>query len=918
MPAKRIAWFQELTKKDIPIAGGKGANLGELTGMGLPVPQGFCITAQVYFDYINRTGLRKKILDILKGLDVDDTEKLETASRMIREVMTRSPMPQDIKEEIRDAYRRLCVLEGNQVYVAVRSSATAEDLPEASFAGQQETYLDVQGENELIKAVRKCWASLFTPRAIFYREKKKFSHEQVGLSAIVQKMVDSEVAGVMFTVEPTGQREEIIIEAGYGLGEAVVSGKITPDTYTLDKSTLEIKNRKISKQEQMITRSNITIGTTVKDIPPDKQEAQKLMDSKIKELAKMGNFIEKHYGHPQDIEWALKKGKLFILQSRAITTLGMKKEEKKEKKKAEEKQGEVIAKGLSASPGIKKGKVRVVMSMDDLHKVEKGDILVTPMTNPDMVPAMGKASAIVTNDGGTTSHAAIVSREMGVPCVVGTGDITKLVKDGDEITVDATNGIIYRGSIEIAEEEKDIHAMEAEFADLPKTKIKVYMNLGIPDLADKYKDYPIDGIGLLREEFIIATFVKEHPLKLIEENRGQVFVDKLVEGVSKVAETFAPRPVVLRLSDFKTDEYHDLDGGEKYEEKEENPMMGWRGCSRYYHEDYAKAFLLEVEAIKKIREKHKNVWIMLPFVRTVNELKKVEKILTDHGIKRGPDFQLWVMAEIPSNALLAEEFAKYCDGFSIGSNDLTQMTLGVDRNSELLGMMGLFDERNAAVKKAISMIIKGAHSQGITVSICGQAPSNYPDFTKFLVEEGIDSISVNPDAVVKVRKTIAKVEGGEITEEEKPPEEPEKEEEKEPALFEETPAEEEKKEEPEEEKEPASGERQKKLDSVIAAIREVDGKKEPEEKPTEVPFDWGKEDQPEEEKEPEKTEGEKPEEEKEEEPEKEEKTKEKEPEEKTPEEKKEEESMEKPKVEENTPTEEKPKEKKKKSLFPFF
>ncbi|MCD4740096.1 phosphoenolpyruvate synthase [archaeon] len=893
MAEKRIAWFQELSKKDIGIAGGKGANLGELTQVGLPVPQGFCVTAQVYFDYINRTGLKSKIADLLKGLDVDDTTKLSETSKQIRDIMTRSPMPQDIKEELRDAYRRLCVLEGNQVYVAVRSSATAEDLPEASFAGQQETYLDIQGENELIKAVRKCWASLFTPRAIFYREKQGFDHNKVGLSAVIQKMINSEVAGVMFTTDPTGQKRQIIIEAGYGLGEAVVSGKITPDTYIIDKDTYEIKSRKISKQEDMITRSNITIGTTVKPIPQDKQQAQKLMDGKIKELSKMGNFIEKHYGHPQDIEWAINKGRLYILQSRAITTLSTKKVES-----AEIKEGEIIAEGLPSSPGVKKGKVCIVINMKDLSKVQKGDILVTTMTNPDMVPAMSKAAAIVTEDGGMTSHAAIVSREMGVPCIVGTGSITKVVKDNDEITVDATHGKVYKGYVDTGEEEKDIHAIEAEFANLPKTKTKLYLNLAIPDLAQKYKDYPVDGIGLLREEFIVTTFIKEHPMKLIEEGRQQEFVDKLAEGVGKIAEAFAPRPVVMRLSDFKTDEYHDLPGGEKYEEKEENPMMGWRGCSRYYHEDYHPAFLLEVEAIKKIREKHKNLWVMLPFVRTINELKKVEKILSDHGIKRGGDFQLWVMAEIPSNALLAEEFAKYCDGFSIGSNDLTQMTLGVDRNSELLGLMGLFDERNAAVKKAISMIIQGAKKQGITVSICGQAPSNYPDFCKFLVKEGITSISVNPDAVAKTRRVIAEAEKsleppepsehGTLKREKQ--DEPQKTEEEPKKQEEETPKEpkpEEKQEEskPEEKKEePKPWETPKKEESTEDTPKEP----KPEEEKKKEKIDelasslrWGEEKQTEEIKKVEETD-----------------------------------EIKKPEIEEKPP--EKPKEEKKKKLFPFF
>jgi len=749
--SKKIVWFKDLTKNDISIAGGKGANLGEMSHVGLPVPPGFCITAQAYFEYINKTGVKAKIMELLSKVDVEDSNNLNEVSKRVKETIISSPMPQDLMDDITDAYRELCKMEGEEVYVAVRSSATAEDLPEASFAGQQETFLDVQGESELIKAVRKCWASLFTPRAIFYREKKGFSHEKVGLSAIVQKMVRSEVSGVMFTVDPTGRTDDLIIEAGYGLGEAIVSGTVTPDTYVIDKQNLEIKSKKISKQERMIVRSEKSMGTTFKEVAPDKKNAQKLPDSKIKELARLGKIVEQHYGFPQDIEWALEEGKLYIVQSRAVTTLGLK-EKHKEKN---ELKGKVIAEGIPASPGIGKGHVEIVHGPEDLYKVKKGDVLVTVMTNPDMVPAMTKAAAIVTDEGGMTSHAAIVSREMGVPCVVGTDKITEIVKDGDNITVDGTNGLVYEGLLEVKQQKVSI---EEQFKDLPKTKTKVYMNLGVPDLAEKYAKYPVDGIGLLREEFTIATYVKEHPLKLIEEGRGEVFVEKLVEGIEKVAKAFYPRPVVLRLSDFKTDEYRELEGGEKYEIAEANPMIGWRGCSRYYHPNYKRAFLLEVEAIKRVRQKYENVWVMLPFVRTVDEVKKVEKIFEEQGLKRGPTFKLWLMAEIPSNALIAEEFAEHCDGFSIGSNDLTQLVLGVDRNSDTLGKMGLFNERNLAVKKAIEMIIKGAHAKGKTVSICGQAPSNYPDFTEFLVRNGINSISVNPDAVAKTRRVVAEME----------------------------------------------------------------------------------------------------------------------------------------------------------------
>ncbi|MFC2175150.1 phosphoenolpyruvate synthase [archaeon] len=745
-----IVWFKDVSKGDIPTVGGKGANLGEMANAKFPIPGGFILTAQTYFSYVKRSGIQKRIIELANSVDVNDTAELQATARKIQETILGAPMLRDIADDIKDEYNKLCKQRGGQVYVAARSSATAEDLPEASFAGQQATYLDVQGENELIKAVRKCWASLYTPRAIFYRVTQGFPHEQVGIAVVVQEMVKSEVAGVMFTSEPTGMRpNELVIESAYGLGEAVVGGKVTPDTYIIDKKNVEIKTKKTSTQKEMIVRNERGLGTVVAPVPPIKQSLQKLPDNLIIELAEIGKKIEAHYNSPQDIEWGLQDGKLFILQSRAITTLQMKKGE------GVKPTGEELTRGLGASPGVGSGIVKMVHSMEDLPKVQKGDILVTEMTNPDMVPAMQRAAAIVTDEGGITCHAAIVSRELGIPCIVGTENITDLVRDGDKITVDATNNVVYKGIIGI---ESEAELTPEELASAPKTKTHIYLNLGVPEMAEKYKDYPVDGVGLMREEFIIATYVKEHPLKLIREGRQQVFIDKLSEGISIVAAAFSPRPVVLRMSDFKTNEYRDLEGGEEFEPEEDNPMIGWRGASRYHHEDYKDAFVLELKAIKKARETHKNIWIMLPFVRTVKEVQEVEAIMKTEGLERGHDFKLWMMAEIPSNALMAEEFADYVDGFSIGSNDLTQLVLGVDRDSEILGKMGLFDERNAAVKKAIKMIIAGAHKKGKTVSLCGQAPSNYPDFAEFLVEEGIDSMSINADAVVKVRTVVAAAE----------------------------------------------------------------------------------------------------------------------------------------------------------------
>jgi pyruvate,water dikinase len=748
---KQIVWFEEVGRGDVGIVGGKGANLGEMARSGFPVPPGFVVTAQTYFDFVKRTGVWPRILDVLEGLDVEDTQALQAASRKISDIILSAPMPTDIYDAVVVAYRNLCNKRRQQVYVAARSSATAEDLPEASFAGQQATFLDVLGENDVVKAVRRCWASLYTARAIYYRVQQRFDHSKVGIAVAVQEMVRSEVAGVMFTSEPTGSKpEQLIIEAAYGLGESVVGGRVTPDTYLVNKKTMDLLSKKIAPQKKMIVRNERGIGTSTIDVPPIRQALQKLPDSKIKELARIGMDLERHYNFPQDVEWALQEGKLYIVQTRAITTLKM------EKKAVGELKGEELVHGLAASPGIASGTVRVVKAMSDLSKVVKGDVLVTRMTTPDYVPAMRRAAAIVTDEGGITSHAAIVSRELAVPCIVGSEKATHVLTEGEVVTVDAVHGIVYKGVVGVEEAKLEPQALAA----LPATKTKIYINLGVPELAEKYKGLPVDGIGLMREEFIIATYIKIHPLKLIKDGRQEFFINKLAEGIAAVARAFSPRPVVLRLSDFKSNEYRELEGGEEFEPREENPMLGWRGASRYYSDAYRDAFKLELRAIKKVRDEMglRNLWVMIPFTRTVDEVIRIEQMMREEGLSRGADFKLWLMAEIPANALLAEEFAEHCDGFSIGSNDLTQLTLGVDRDSDVLGRMGLFDENNEAVKKAIRLIIKGAHAKGRTVSLCGQAPSNYPEFARFLVAEGIDSISVNPDAVASVKKTVAEAE----------------------------------------------------------------------------------------------------------------------------------------------------------------
>ncbi len=743
---KYILWFNEISKNDIPSAGGKGANLGEMTQVGLPVPPGFVVTAQTYAEFLRRTGLDKLIYPILSSTNVDNTEQLEENAKRVRNMILSAKVPMDIQMYIIEAYRKLSNQLGGEPFVAVRSSATAEDLPGASFAGQQETYLDVKGERDLLKAVLKCWASLFTARAVFYRTKQGFPHEKVKIAAVIQKMVESEVSGVMFTASPTGDTSKVVIEAAYGLGEVVVGGKVTPDTYVFDKKTGGIVSKHIAKQTWKLSRSKSGIGIERYDITEDMQQRQKLPDDKIIELAKLGLKTESHYGYPQDMEWAYEKGKLYIVQARAITTLKL-----GEKIKKEEVKGHIITKGLPASPGVVTGPVKIVLDLSELEKVQKGDVLVTKMTNPDMVPAMKKAAAIVTDEGGMTCHAAIVSRELGIPSVVGTGNITELVNDGDLVTVDATKGLVYKGKVEI-----EVESLEGE---VPETKTKVYLNLGIPDMAEKYAKLPVDGVGLMREEFIIATSIKKHPLKAIEESKEGEWIDKLAEGITRVCKAFYPRPVVMRFSDFKTNEYKGLEGGDKYEPEEDNPMLGWRGCSRYYSPKYEPAFRLELKAVRKVRDSGlDNLWVMLPFVRKQEEVSKILGIMKEEGLERGDKFKVWIMAEVPSVALLSDEFADLVDGFSIGSNDLTQLVLGVDRDSEMLGKMGLFDERDPAVKKAISMIIKGARAKGKTVSLCGQAPSNYPEFARFLVEQGITSISVNPDAFAKVKRVVAEAE----------------------------------------------------------------------------------------------------------------------------------------------------------------
>jgi pyruvate,water dikinase len=779
-----VLWFESLRKTDIPSVGGKNANLGEMTSAGIPVPPGFAITAYSYKKFIEETGISSKIYEIIKETvtNPNDPKQYEIASRKIRELIEATPMPKDIENAVKAAYEELCrKLNVKEVFVAVRSSATAEDLADASFAGQQETFLNIKGADEVLGATVKCWSSLFTPRAIFYRTEKGFAHEKVFISVGVQKMVNSRAAGVIFTINPvTGDNSQIVIEGNHGLGEAVVSGAVTPDDFVVDKKTLNIVERRLAKKTVQYIRDPNTGKTVHSEVPIEKQEQPCINDEEILKLGDLAKRIEEHYGKPQDIEWAIDRdlsfpSNMFIVQSRPETVWTQKAAEAPPKGEAERiKRTEmlnVVVKGIAAgkrSFGV--GVAKVVKDTEEAGKVmQKGDILVTDMTNPDYVPFMKLAGAIVTDKGGVTCHAAIVSRELGIPCVVGTGNATKLMFTGKEYTVDSKSGIVYEGVLQTLTDQlssaagataSNPTASGGIFQSVPVTATKIYMNLGVPEKVEDYKDLPFEGIGLMRMEFILASYIGEHPMSFVETGRSQVFVDKLAEGIATVARAIQPRPVVVRFSDFKTNEYRELKGGDKYEIVEANPMLGWRGCSRYISEWYEKAYRLECQAIRKCRREWglKNVWVMLPVVRTVWEAKKVLEIMREEGLERSKDFKVWFMAETPSIAILADEFSKLCDGFSIGSNDMTQGILMIDRDSERLGLMGYFDERDPAVERIIAHLIKVAHENGVTVSICGEGPSNLPDFAEFLVRVGIDSISVNNDAVISTKRLVASIE----------------------------------------------------------------------------------------------------------------------------------------------------------------
>ena len=739
---KPVVWFEEITRADVAVAGGKGANLGEMTNAGIPVPPGFIVTATAYFDFLTQTGITDGIRGQLSNLNVNDTKQLQRVAGRIQQIIMDAAFPLELDGQIRQAYLKM-----GRGLVAVRSSATAEDLPEASFAGQQATFLNVEGEEGVLKAVQKCWASLFNARAMFYREENHFDHLKVGIAVPVQRMVQSEASGVMFTVEPSNSNPRVIvIEAIKGLGEAIVSGDVTPDHYDVEKDTLVITNKEIKEQHWKLAKTEDSTdgeGNAKVYLTPREGREQKILDEDILLLAKIGRQLEEHYQYPQDIEWAKQDGKIYIVQTRPVTTLEINAEE------TEEIKAPVLMVGSPASPGVASGRVRIVRDPSEIHLVLQGEILVAEMTTPDFVPAMKRAAAIVTDRGGRTAHAAIVSRELGIPCVVGAENATKTLRDGQVISVDGSRGKVYEGTVHVATAAKTSRA-RGEI----RTRTKLLVNLAQPDLAERVAERDVDGIGLLRAEFMVAQ-IGEHPSYMVTQGRGQEFVDKLADGLVQFVKPFYPRQVVYRTNDFKTNEYRALTGGDQYEAIEENPMLGYRGTSRYIAD--IETFKLELAAIKKVREQYDNLWVMLPFVRTPAELAKTVSILSEEGLKRGPNFKLWMMVEVPSNVILLEKFlAVGIDGISIGSNDLTQLILGVDRDNSKLG--DVFDERDEAVLWGLERAVKVSGAMGITSSICGQAPSVYPEITQKLVEWGITSVSVSPDMIDQTRDIIAGVE----------------------------------------------------------------------------------------------------------------------------------------------------------------
>lgn len=778
--------LDKLGKHDIDKVGGKNASLGEmishLSDLGVSVPGGFATTSEAFNKFLHDTGLNDKINDALKGLNVDDVHALADTGKKIRDMIIEQELPKDLEQEIRDAFTTMSG--GQDIAVAVRSSATAEDLPDASFAGQQETFLNIRGIDNILIAIKEVFASLYNDRAIAYRVHKGFEHAGVALSAGVQRMVRSETgtSGVMFTIDTeSGFDDVVFITASYGLGEMVVQGAVNPDEFYISKSLLNngkpavIRRNLGSKQQKMVYADAFSAGKSVKIVPVEKAERNQfsLSNDELTELAKQALIIEQHYGHAMDIEWAKDgdNGKLYIVQARPETVKSRENHNLMERYLLKET-GDIICEGRSIGQRIGAGTVRIVNSIHEMDKVQEGDVLVSDMTDPDWEPVMKRAAAIVTNRGGRTCHAAIIARELGVPAIVGCGNATELLTDGQAVTVscaEGDTGFIYDGKLDFEVQNNSIDLM-------PELAFKVMMNVGNPDRAFSFAQIPNKGIGLARLEFIINRMIGVHPKALLNMNTlpreivqainermagyatpVDFYIDKLVEGISTLAVAFRNQPVIVRMSDFKSNEYANLIGGKLYEPSEENPMLGFRGASRYVSENFRDCFELECRALKRVRDDMglTNVEIMIPFVRTTTEAAKVLELLEKNGLKRGENgLRVIMMCELPTNALLAEDFLQYFDGFSIGSNDLTQLTLGLDRDSGIVSQ--LFDERDPAVKKLLKMAIDACNAQGKYIGICGQGPSDHPDLAMWLMEQGISSVSLNPDSVLDTWFFLAK------------------------------------------------------------------------------------------------------------------------------------------------------------------
>ena len=782
---KYLKFFEELSIDDIPQVGGKNASLGEmyhhLRPQGVNLPNGAATTADAYRYFLDSAGLNEGIRQTLEGLDVSNVHDLAARGAAIRDMIVKAQLPQDFEEEIKRGYLELCQKCGHDgdMVVAIRSSATAEDLPNASFAGQQATFLNIKGQNEVVQSVKECIASLFTDRAIVYRVTNGFDHMKVALSVGIQQMVAvrSECAGVMFTIDTeSGFKNAVVVSSIYGLGENIVQGHVSPDEFIVFKPTMAILKKHLGTKKMKMVPS---AGNRTKNlrVSVHDQERYSINDDQVKTLAHWGMLIEQHYGHPMDIEWALDEDdkQLYIVQARAETVQSRKDTNIIEEYRLTE-DSRVIVTGTSVGSKIGSGRASKIMSVKDIDDFKEGDVLVTEMTDPDWVPIMKIASAIVTDKGGRTCHAAIVSRELGIPCVVGTGNASELIHDGQDLTVSCggggDEGKVYEGILNFVVDRTDVK-------DLPRPKTKIMMNIGSPEHAFSYSQIPNDGVGLAREEFIIDSHIKIHPLALLRfneikdkavraeinkitkgyEDKAEYFIDKLAEGVSIIGAAFYPNDVIIRFSDFRTNEYAELIGGKQFEPEERNPMIGWRGASRYYSEQFRPAFELECRALKRVRDEMgiTNIKAMDPFCRDLEEARKVLEIMEQNGLKRGENgFEAYVMIEIPSNVVLAREFAQLFDGFSIGSNDLTQLTLGVDRDNHEVAHV--YNENNEAVKALIRNVVAIAKETHTKIGLCGQAPSDYPEFARFLVETGIDSISLAPDTVVKTTIDIKQTE----------------------------------------------------------------------------------------------------------------------------------------------------------------